>query len=409
MARKCTTWFNTYVEYNADFEPPIIFSRWVALGIISIVTERKVWLPEGQGKIFPNLYIILNGPSGTGKTTAMREGLPFLNACGIEISAAKPTSAALLKAMSGSVKSDEQIGLHTPYVIWAEELPSFLGTDAYKTGMLADLTTLYDCPEPNFKRDLVSREGDDIPYPYVVLIGGATPQGIFDVLPTGATAQGFTARIMFVYSSFTGKRVIEKPWGDKQRTLYKALEHDLQEIASLRGPMKLSDVFKAYWADYYINRPEPENKYNDIRMQGYASREPFYAKKVSMLLSLAESDSMIIEAHHLEKALNILKEVDRSIAEAYSEMSPSVVVNTYKKIVRMLAKASSNTMLHGDLLRRFSYMIDAAQFKLAIDGLIQMGYIVPQYTRTGVNNTGHTKTYYKLTRDGGKYGSSKSR
>lgn len=392
MSRKTKDWIEAYDEYTESWEPPKIFNKWVGLATISIALQRRVWLEEANSKIYPNLYIVLAAPSGVGKTTAMREAIPFIEPLGVKVSPAKITAAQLAVDIEGAVKDDEDLGIYTPYLIWAEELPSWLGPDAYKSGMLADLTALYDCPK-EWEKQTKTRKTQTIAAPYVCLLGGTTPQGIFDVLPPGVVGQGLTSRILFVYADYNDKRVVEKAWGEKQELLKQALWMDIQTIASLKGGMKLSDVARALWADYYLNRPRPEEEFNDYRLQAYASRKPFIAKKLAVLYSVSESDELMVEAHHLEKAMIALQELDPGQKQVYGEIAPSVPVNHYPKILRVLDKAKGKIMSHSELLRRFSYTMDITQFKLAIDGLAQQGLIERELVSMG---GARTKLYYRI-------------
>ena len=196
--RKLTNWYEAYQEYTEDFEPPKIFHKWSAIAGLSSLTGRKVWVQEGNRKLYPNLYVILVGPPGCGKGQSMRELRPFLQAAGVRISPDKLTAAKMIKAISESQVAHPTLGLITPYMIWAEELPSFLGGDAYESGMISDLTALYDSPD-EFRKETKTRGDDLIPNAYLVVFAATTSQGITDSLPSGTIGQGFTSRLMFVY------------------------------------------------------------------------------------------------------------------------------------------------------------------------------------------------------------------
>src|SRR2546427_5847986 len=148
MVRRLTDWYTAYQDFTAMFEPPPLFNKWSALMALSTAVGRKVWLLDGNLKTFPNLYIIFVGPSGVGKTTAMREIRPFIERTGIRFSASKVNHPSqLIKDMPNGQMMDESMGLITPYLVYAEEFPSFLGTAAYENGLISLITDLYDCTE----------------------------------------------------------------------------------------------------------------------------------------------------------------------------------------------------------------------------------------------------------------------
>ena len=400
LSRQLTSWLDAYCELTEEFEPPTVFNKWVGLVILSVAAGRKICLPEANSAIYPNLYVVLSGPSGSGKTSAMREGLPFILQTGVPISPTKITAASLIQDIASySVVNPDNLA-YTSYLIWSEEFPAFLGTQAYETGLIADLTTLYDCAPFPIRKKTKTQGSDTIPNPYVCLLAGATPQGIFDVLPPGTICQGFTSRLMFPNSSYSGKPVPEKIWGDKQQRLFNLLISDLKQIMALKGPMQISAITKTLWKDYY-NLGRKDLELIDSRIQGYASRKPFYVKKLMILLSLAESDKMIIEAQHLEKAIALLDELDPCMTEVYLQISPSVVINAYPKIVAALKRAPGNILDRSALMRRFSYTLDGEQFEKALKNLELQELIVaePRVDK----KTNRVKKYYRLTLRGMTY------
>ncbi len=399
IERKCDDWLSGYIEYTQDFEPPKPYQKWMGILTLAVAAGHRVWLQEANLKIWPNLYVVLVGPSGIGKGQAMREALPFLQATGTKISPDKITIPKLTKVLSDSAINDAEIGLYTPYLIWAEELPSFLGLDAYRSGKLADLTTLYDCAER--WESGTKHQGDDvISQPYICMGAGSTTSGIFDVLPPQSVGQGFTSRLLYIHAGGYTRRVAEKPWTeDFHGKLRKALLHDIQIISKIRGAMKFSDLARILWNDYYMNRPLPPEEYGDERMQGYAARKPFYAKKLALLLALSEAPppgsvhSMVVEAHHIERALTLLEDVDKSMVEVYGEMVNSTSISHYSKVVRFLLKELGMEAQRSTLRRKFAYALDEVDFDKTMKSLEDMGIIESRWEK-GYHNK--VRRLYKL-------------
>ena len=398
--RELSSWLNAYEEYTEDWEPPKVFNRWVGLLVLSAATQRRVWLQDANNQIWPNLFVVLVAPSGVGKTSAMREGIPFIEASlgPKHISPSKITAAQFAKQFGKAQKQDNALGVYTPYMVWAEEFPSFLGNDAYKTGMIADLTTLYDCPS-RWIKETKGNGIDDLVLPYLCLGAGTTAQGIFDVLPPGTVTQGFTARIIFIHANYNEKRVVEKPWTDKHIKLNAMLLNDIRYIAQLTGPAKMSDIARTLWTDYYMHRPQADQEFADSRLQGYAARKPFYAKKIALLLSVSEGDSLVIEAEHVERALEMIGEVDASLKRVYEDIAPTQVIQSYAKIIRKLRVAPNHTLSHSQLQRCFSYTLEKKAFDEAITALLEMG-LIERADVPAVAGSVRVVRYYQLTRGG---------
>jgi hypothetical protein len=272
--------------------------------------------------------------------------------------------------------------------------------------LIADLTTLYDCPDL-WSKETHIRQVEEIAGAYLCMLGGTTAEGLFDVMPKGSVTQGFTARLLFIHALYNEKRVVEKPWGKKQERLLEPLKIDLKHIATLKGPAHFSDIARVMWADYYVNRPQADEEFADTRLQGYAARKPFYAKKIALLLSVSEGDSLVVEAHHLEKAFKLLEEVDRTLNRVYSDIAPSVAIQAYGKIVAKLQR-SGGTLTRTKLMQSFAYAMDSVDFDKAMKALYDMGLVDqvtvlpngPVGSRLG---GGRSTTTYTLTEGGRKW------
>jgi len=394
-SRKCKDWLDAYIEFTEDFESPPLFNKWIALLTLSVAAGRQIWLAEANNQVWPNLYVVLVGPSGIGKGIAMREALPFIELTGIPRSPDQVTIQQVVVDMSEKFTLSEAEGKITPYLLWAEELPSFLGMDAWKTGKLVDLTTLYDCA-PSWRSETKNRGKFEIIKPYLCMLGGSTPSGLYDVLPPASVGQGFTSRIIFAWAGDYTKRVPVKPWTEKHQTLFDALKHDIEIISHINGPMQLSDVATVLWSDYYRYRPDPLEVFTDQRLQGFASRMPFYVKKLSVLCRMSDPEpGMIIEAYHLERAIQIIDEQSKILHNVYEDIAPSTIVRFYPKVIRAMLTLGGVNVPHSELMQKFSHDLDRREFKEVVGGLVDMGVMIenPQ-----IIHGGRIKMFYSITK-----------
>ena len=393
MNRKCKDWIDAYIEFTEDFESPPMFNKWSGLLVLSVAAGRRVWLAEANSKVWPNLYVILVGPSGIGKGQAMREALPFIELTGVPRSPDQVTIQQVVVDMDEKFQIHEEYGKITPYLLWAEELPSFLGMDAWRSGKLADLTTLYDCA-PSWRSETKHQGKFNIEQPYLCLYGGSTPSGLYDVLPPASVGQGFTSRIIFAWAGNYTKRVPVKPWTEKHIKLLADLSHDIEIISKISGPMQLDSVATVLWSDYYRYRPDPLEVFTDQRLQGFAARMPFYVKKLSVLCRLSDpSPGMLIEAHHLERAIQIIDEQSKILHNVYEDIAPSNIVRFYPKVIRIMLKLGGVNVPHSEIMQRFSHDLDRKDFKEVIGGLVDMGVIVENHSVA----SGKVRLYYSLT------------
>ena len=69
--RNFSNWLQDYVEYTKYSNSPAIYRKWSALATVSAALQRKVCVRLNGSQIFPNLYVMLCGGPGIGKSQAM--------------------------------------------------------------------------------------------------------------------------------------------------------------------------------------------------------------------------------------------------------------------------------------------------------------------------------------------------
>ena len=98
-SRKIDDWLDAYMEYTSNSEPPTLFRKWTGISVIAAALQRKCYVDWGMLTFYPNLYIILVGPSGTRKGTAMYPGQDLLRELGIPLAADATTLQALIRRL----------------------------------------------------------------------------------------------------------------------------------------------------------------------------------------------------------------------------------------------------------------------------------------------------------------------
>ena len=143
-------WLSTYLAYTENTEPPNSYHVWTAISVIASALQRKVWLNWGHESIYPNMYIVLIGPSGRcRKGTAMNIGKRLLVAIkDVTITAESVTREALIRLMKGAINNmtdprhPSRITVHCSITVISEELAVFLGQNDVR--FLSNLTDWYD-------------------------------------------------------------------------------------------------------------------------------------------------------------------------------------------------------------------------------------------------------------------------
>ena len=107
--RELEDWISAYLKYTENTEPPISYHTWTAISLIAGALQRKVYMPWGHDIIYPNMYIVLIGPSGRArKGTAMNIGKDILKDIVISMTSESITREALIRDMKEAISLSQE-------------------------------------------------------------------------------------------------------------------------------------------------------------------------------------------------------------------------------------------------------------------------------------------------------------
>src|SRR5690348_13709860 len=147
--RKLESWIGSFIEQTENLEAPIIWRRWAAISMISAALEMKVWL-QTSSPLYPNLYIMIVGHPGTGKTRTLRVqktlamGLSEFHVAPISMTFASLVDRFAL-AKRSIVRPGEPTDEFWSMLINAEEMGAFI--HKWDEEMIKGLAAFYD-PDP---------------------------------------------------------------------------------------------------------------------------------------------------------------------------------------------------------------------------------------------------------------------
>ena len=358
-------WLEAYEEYTQQSESPEAYHLWTALSLVSAAVRRHVWLSQGHYTIYPNLYVVLVSPPGTcKKSVAMNIGLRLLRKVnGVFIESNKMSTQSLINTLSGgqiditkkkkkkakspdeqlvddflkeaagdtasapkgAPKQQQKASPPNPgqpsYLVQTEcttmlastEFSVMLGVDANQNGMLSLLTDLFDSPD-TWQYKTIKRGTETLCNVFLSILGATTPEWLGTSIPQDAIGGGFTSRILFVAQSQRRKDVPRPKLTARELELRELLTKDLQHIAGLKGEITLTDEAEAWYDDWYRTR---DRHYLDERFWGYLERKPDHLLKVAILISVAESDALIVTDKHLVTALALLDALEDRMPDAF--------------------------------------------------------------------------------------------
>jgi len=185
VSRNFPNTLDAYLKFLGKSEAPHVYRKWTGVSLIASLLQRKCW-SQWETEIYPNLYVVLVGPSAARKGTAMFAAKRILKDLGIPIAADSTTREALIEHMCDCALQYPDSGgsdipvFHNSLTVFAEELAVFLGIN--NPEFLSALTNWFDCPDP-WEYRTRGKGIEKITKVFVNIIGATTPELIKNTLP----------------------------------------------------------------------------------------------------------------------------------------------------------------------------------------------------------------------------------
>lgn len=327
MARELSDWLDNYLVYTENSESPLSYHVWCGLSVIAGALQRRVYLKWGLGQvIYPNLYVVLIGPSGrTRKGVAIGIAKDFLKQIpGVTVTPESSSGRqAMILAMKRAITnfqdpSDGRIKFHCSVTAFSEELSVFLGQG--DIAYLSNLTDWYDSKD-DWEYETVGRGKDTLQGLCLNMLGGTAPDWIQSMIPPEALGGGFTSRIIFIVEEVKRKLVPEHFITDEEYVLEEKLSRDLERISRLSGEVHFTEPAKKLYVDWYIEQDTQLSAKNpaipDTRFAGYCERRATHLRKLMIICSAGRGDDLKLLPEDFHSAMKLLKAAEVNMHKTF--------------------------------------------------------------------------------------------
>jgi hypothetical protein len=209
------------------------------------------------------------------------------------------------------------------------------------------------------------------------MLAATTPQTLKDVIPPASVGQGFTSRIIFVWGGGRRRKAPIPIWDEGHVMLERNLVHDLKEISKVRGVFQFDTRGLRLYTSHYLDRPEPEDEYEDERLRGYSSRKDVHTLKLAMVLALADGDSLTITETHMAAAIEAIEWVDRGLGNVFSGHGNSATAEDAARIFREIDREThrSGYCSYREIVKRNYRYLNSQEISVVLTTLVQAGAI----------------------------------
>lgn len=300
----------TFVRYFDDTEVNRVFALWSAIGAISAVAGRRLWVNFDIDVIYPNLYICLIAGAGQlKKSTAILTAAKLVS--GMAAGPRTISDSVTVPALVGSLVNRAPPGEEPDNsgFSFCDELSNFINRHTYEQGIATVLTKMWDGSP--YEYDTISRGKEVLKNTCLGILSGTTIDLIRNSIPTSAIGDGLTSRFIFVYQDTPPKPIPFPLRTEAQKKSFGEMIAFLNRIRGLTGAMTFTpEAIRHYEQDYiefYNNSP----MFHDPHLKSYASRRFKMAIKIAMILALSRGETnLTISELDYERSIIILKDIE---------------------------------------------------------------------------------------------------
>jgi hypothetical protein len=316
--RKCQSWIESFIDSTVELEAPRTFRQWSAISVIAAALEQKVYVTSGGSQLFPNIYCALIAHPGVGKTRSIYAAKKYYMETPEPVPAPTSMSASsMIDALTKSKRTIVRLGKdqeggaleYNTLYITADELSAFM--HEYSAEAMGFMSHCYDATPYG-----QTRRGNDlsikIKSPQLNLIFGTTPSNLVKYMPEVAWEQGFTSRMIMVFSD---ERSIGDDFATKDTSLSPDLVHDLRSISSLVGEFQVTEAYRdAVNAWRSIGEPPVPTHPKLIH---YATRRRVHLYKLSMVSAIDRSDVLVLTEDDFNRAMTWLVQAEANMGDIF--------------------------------------------------------------------------------------------
>ena len=377
--RKFANWLDAYMEYTQHSEAPDIFHKWTAIGTVAGALRRQVWFHMGYFTWYPNFFLFFVAPPGVvSKSTTVALGMDLLGEVeGIKFGPSSITWQALIKSLEEAQEDFLYEGEYhpsAPLTISASELGTFL--DPKNREMIDVLVDLWDGKQGAWKKVTKTGSSESVVNPWIHIMGCTTPSWIADNFGDYFFGGGLASRSVMVYAE-TKRKLVAYPhrhFGADIGMLKNGLIDDLQAISEMVGRYEATEECYEWGEQWYKEHWFKEHKHLEgEKFQAYLARKQTHIHKTAMVLSACESDSLMIETKHLERADEEITALEETMPQVYGKMNRETEMIMAADVLSFIkSKGSYDRML---LYREFFKMMSYNTFSNILESLRNTGLV----------------------------------
>ncbi|MCP4228848.1 MAG: hypothetical protein GY771_01685, partial [bacterium] len=353
---RTANFFQLYRHICGESEVPDIYHFWGGVSLIAAAVEDRVWFQKFKhSQLYPNLFILLVGPSGLGKGTAI-ETLTRLADSGVTINKyrGRITGPHLIDHL-GKPYIDEWgrkcISNPKLWLIMDELQNDISGNRKMIEDFIYLMTELYTASSYKVQTGTRTHGQVTIDKPLINWLAGTTEDDLREILTPRLLRSGFSARTCFVFGEYDfDLRMPRIKYPGDYEEIFKHLCYRLWVLQQTQGAFMITETADAELDKWYVKRPNPEEEL----LYSSWKRQHDLLLKFAMILCLADGGPMVIQHRHVMQSKNMIIRVYEAAEKLIATASETIETKPSNEVARYIKKRRQ--VLHTPASRYFRSM-----------------------------------------------------
>lgn len=357
-----------FVTYYCDeyacksTDSPKKYQELMALAVISVALNRKIYLPYSANNIYPNLYVVL-----IGKSTIMRKSVSLNLARSLIYDFNKDLILPNDFTQEGFFEHLKEFP--KGIIVWSE-FGGFLqkSTKSYMAGTKEFLTDAFDCPI-YLNKKLAGKKIFEVENPYINIITATSMEWFIGNITEGDIKGGFLGRFVYIPALPSDKdKWFAFPPIPNQNVVNHLLVK-LKRISELNGQMGLTEEAKDLCTKWLKNHEDELCKLSDDKgISGFYGRLADYILKFAILYEISSTSNLVISENSIKRAIRLVESLKESVKNVLEEHVSFTLYEKNKKRILSIIK-DKKEISRSILLRALN--LNKKDFDLVMDTLLE--------------------------------------
>lgn len=352
-------WLDQTVQTFDEFESPKRFYYWSILSAVSAILKDKVYFDRYLYKLYPNIYVLLYGPSAIKKGPPIGLAKDIVNRVGnTRVINGRATVEAIIKELGtqqsrpGKPPLNDSCGF-----INSSELSSALIGNTNSLDILTDLfDRIYN--EGQWVYRLKNAEPIVLKNPTVTWLAGTNEALFREFVPEKNLKGGLIGRT-FVISEHKENKLNSLMFKPKVTIDRQKIADGIAHVANLQGEFYMADDVRIAFNTWYEEfRVKVAAKLDDDT--GTVGRIDDNILKLSMLISVARRSDLRITLDDIQEAMGEVLQLIAPTKKVAQSLKQNEITLTEKRnlILKYLASREDFSETKVNLLQRFTLKMD---------------------------------------------------